>query len=147
MMTISLSDYSYLVERHAKKWNNTSVTDIDDYRQVGYLALMKAAHRFKTGYFVAYASRIINNDIAAYYKRHNKKITGKMEVSKVAYFDYDNCVDNEAMSCLDDKERKILDYHVGGSSVREIGRLMNLSYSRIYRILKQIKVRLRKYYE
>lgn len=165
-----------LVVYIARKFENTGI-NIEDLISIGTIGLIKAVNTFDTEKKIklaTYASRCIENEILMYLRRNNKirsevsfdeplnidwdgnelllsDVLGTEE--DVIYRNIEDEVDRKllinALSKLNDRERKIMEFRFGLSggeekTQKDVADLLGISQSYISRLEKRIIKRLRK---
>lgn len=148
---------------------DTNMLEVEDFFQIGYIALINAKNTFKEdsgASFITYASTCIINKLKGMYLRDkqvktyallsntsldyqvNDKDRGELTVKDVIGTDY-NMTDRleviELLEKLPSRQQEILvKYYIEGYNMEEIGKIYNCSRSYISAEMIRIKKKLKK---
>lgn len=141
-----LQEYMYLVVSHALKYFNTPVTDIDDYKQIGYIALLKASRSYDPArgtQFGTYAWKAIKNAIQKEITKFYPKNKHRQLSENIAYNSIES-IWQIVPDSLTYEEQVILEYRLQNMSLREIADIMGYSKDWINRLLNNAILKIKK---
>lgn len=141
-----LQEHMYLVVSHALNYFKTPITDIDDYKQIGYIALLKAAKSYnpdKGVKFGTYAWKAIKNaiqkEITKFYPKHKQ-----VQLSENIAYNSIESIWELMPASLTAEEQIVIKYRLQNMSLREIADIMGYSKDWINRILNGAILKIKK---
>lgn len=138
----TIKDNYGLIVSQALSFNPPSKDELDEYIQIGSLAMMRAAKNFdpEKGQFSTFACNCISNAIKNYIKKNSKKLDlAAVPTEYVIHESFEELLPDS----ITDTERKIIQLKLSNFSIKEIAEQTGFSVVKVRNILSKVYSKIR----